>query len=288
MARRDFAGNAVKAQLGTQVSPTDVTVSLSIATGWPTGANGKFLCCFDRGGTEEKFWATSRSGLVLTLASSADRGAEGTAAATHAKDVYVEHVGGSTDLDEANSFINSPGLVGSITSSSPGDTAAAGAVGKWADVGHRHARETAINTPALFQLLNSGTLVVSNNALVTMPYNTEPVDTDGGHDNVTNNSRYTIPTGFAGTWIFRAGVSFPFNATGYRQIYFTKNGGGVYGSMSLPANGTVATDIQTQAMFPGLIVGDYIQVVVLQTSGGSLTLPASNAGQYYSGNWVRA
>lgn len=112
MARREFKGSAKAAALTAQISPTDVTATLTLSTGWPTGgANGKFAVVFDRDeATEEHAYASSRSGNVLTFASAADRGIDDTTAATHPAGATVEHGVFADDIDEPNAHINDTGL----------------------------------------------------------------------------------------------------------------------------------------------------------------------------------
>lgn len=147
VARRDFAGGAAATTLAADINATATIMTIASGTGWPTGANGEFYICIDRGKAgEEKCLVLSRSGTTLTLASAAKRGKDGTSAASHSAGVTVEHVGTAADLDEANAFIADPGDDGDISDSAPGDVADAGATGKWADAGHVHGREDAAGT----------------------------------------------------------------------------------------------------------------------------------------------
>lgn len=106
VARRDFAGAAAATTLGGDINSTDTSITIASASGWPTGSNGEFYICIDRGHAgEEKALVLSRSGTTLTLASSAKRGVDGTSAASHSAGVTVEHVLAAADLDEANAHI---------------------------------------------------------------------------------------------------------------------------------------------------------------------------------------
>ena len=49
-ARRDFVGGGAVTTVTGTVQATDLTVPLTVATGWPTGANGKFFAVIDPGG----------------------------------------------------------------------------------------------------------------------------------------------------------------------------------------------------------------------------------------------
>lgn len=104
-ARRDFAGGAVPTTITGSLLSTTLTIPIADATGWPSGTNGKFYVAIDYedGNTkQEKVLVTSRSGLSLTVASTADRGADGTSAQTHSSGARIIHCGTAADLEEAN------------------------------------------------------------------------------------------------------------------------------------------------------------------------------------------
>jgi hypothetical protein len=66
-------------------------------------------------------------------------------------------------------------------------------------------------------------LAVTANVTVSLPLNTENFDTDGFHDNSTNNSRITIPTGKGGKYL--VSIEFQNDLTcNYAFMYFSKNG----------------------------------------------------------------
>ena len=108
----------------------------------------------------------------------------------------------------------------------------------------------------------------SNNTLTTMTWDSENFDTDGFHDNATNNSRITIPAGKAGKYLFIAIINWNSNASGYREVRFTKNGTAqTYANISATPTGEAAT--VTTSIF-NLAEGDYVEAKVEQSSGGSL------------------
>ena len=63
-----------------------------------------------------------------------------------------------------------------------------------------------------------------------LAFNTERYDPDGFHDNVTNNSRLTVPAGCGGRYLIIGNVSWTPNATGARQVNVTLNGATVLAS----------------------------------------------------------
>jgi len=108
----------------------------------------------------------------------------------------------------------------------------------------------------------------ANNTLTTMTWDSETFDTDGFHDNVTNNSRITIPTGKGGKYLFTAIINWNNSASGYREARFTRNGTAQsYANIAATPTGEAGTVITT---ILNCSVGDYVDIRVEQSSGGSL------------------
>ena len=80
---------------------------------------------------------------------------------------------------------------------------------------------------------NVSTAVTANTEIL-VAFTTEEFDTNGFHDNSTNNSRLTIPAGYAGKYIVAAYCNNPNTPGSYQLLRLFKNGslyttGGVYG-----------------------------------------------------------
>ncbi|MEV6833469.1 hypothetical protein AB0N17_02890 [Streptomyces sp. NPDC051133] len=115
-----------------------------------------------------------------------------------------------------------------------------------------------------------GTQTTSQNVLTStwtpINLNTEQFDTYGGHDNTTNNSRYTAQV--AGYYAVCGVVCFATNSTGVRAARIHVNGAVVQGTSqmfpTLPSNTSgVATPLRTLY----LNVGDYVEVAGWNNSG---------------------
>ena len=103
VARRLFAGAAVQTTLVSPISASDLTITITADTGWPTGVSEFFVVIDPDQATEEKVLVT-RSGTTLTAASTAKRGVDGTAAASHSAGAVIYPCVTATDLDDANRF----------------------------------------------------------------------------------------------------------------------------------------------------------------------------------------
>lgn len=115
-ARRQFPGAASDTTIVAGISDSATSVSLTTASGWPTGTyTGGILVEFysvTTGATLEKVWAASLSGTTLTLHSDG-RGADGTSAIAHSSGVGIRPVAAARDADEANKAVNE--TIGKIT-----------------------------------------------------------------------------------------------------------------------------------------------------------------------------
>ena len=133
---------------------------------------------------------------------------------------------------------------------------------------------------------------IANDTYAIVTFDNEIIDTDGFHDNTTNNSRITIPTGKGGKYLVTAVVHYAAHATGYRKAFVTKNGavftgdsiadqrtGGFSGSGSEPTfNGIVELD-----------AGDYLMLNGWQNSGTTLNMVGfPSAFCYFSATYLGA
>lgn len=105
-----------------------------------------------------------------------------------------------------------------------------------------------------------------------LTFNTEDVDVASLHDNVTNNSRLTIPTSGDGYYLVSIKVDFASNATGQRYIGIKKNGT-TYRYLSIVRAVSAASDLMINGtIMLNLVATDYIEVCAYQDSGGALNV----------------
>jgi hypothetical protein len=117
---------------------------------------------------------------------------------------------------------------------------------------------------------------LTNNADTIITWDVETFDVGGYHDNVTNNSRITIPSGKAGYYQINAALSYAATGAGTRIIQIAKNG--VTFTYNLVVVGANASGYETPT-FSDVIygaVGDYFEVGGLQSSGGNLNVIGNN------------
>jgi len=138
---------------------------------------------------------------------------------------------------------------------------------------------TAVSTTPSFvgcSLYKSTDQSLANVTTTTITWDSEHYDTSSFHDNVTNNSRITIPSGKAGYYLLETTLNWNSNATGYREARFYKNGSTLlaYSPMQAATSGGVANTLNC---VKNLAVGDYIEVKGEQGSGGALSISGVNA-----------
>jgi len=114
----------------------------------------------------------------------------------------------------------------------------------------------------------TSTQSISNNTATLITWDSENFDTSAFHSTSSNTSRITIPTGKAGYYMFTTYGFFDSNALGNRRIDIRKNGSLI---RSWPSSSTTSTFTGLNlTCVLSLAVGDYIEVAVFQSSGGSL------------------
>jgi hypothetical protein len=111
---------------------------------------------------------------------------------------------------------------------------------------------------------------IANTTYTAIAFTTEDYDTDAIHDNSTNNTRLTVPSGKGGKWQITGPVTFA-NGTGYRIVRIYKNGVGLISLSSAPTvSGDNTTGVVSNVF--NLSAGDYLEVFVYQNSGGALNV----------------
>ncbi|MBA7587005.1 hypothetical protein ES708_29015 [subsurface metagenome] len=113
---------------------------------------------------------------------------------------------------------------------------------------------------------------IADATTVLIDFDVEDWDTDGCHDNVTNNDRLTCKT--AGKYLLTANIQFAANSTGTRGLYFYKYTDSEVWIASFTTP-TPAAPIPARCILLRLIdlaVDDYVFMKVYQDSGGSLNL----------------
>lgn len=124
----------------------------------------------------------------------------------------------------------------------------------------------------------STALAVVTSTITDVPFTASDVrDTDAYHDTSTNPNRMTVPTGLGGVYRLTAYIDWAANATGFRQMGYTINGGT---AVTRQAINTTLAGIPTQTGFTvevPLNAGDYITVWGFQNSGGNLNIADADA-----------
>ena len=110
---------------------------------------------------------------------------------------------------------------------------------------------------------------ISDSTPTYLALNSEEFDTDGMHDNSTDNSRVTITK--TGVYVVGFNVGFDSNASGGRAVFLYKNRTDILIAITFDAVATsgFGTALIGAGIF-ALAPGDYVEVQVYQTSGGDL------------------
>jgi hypothetical protein len=117
----------------------------------------------------------------------------------------------------------------------------------------------------------SGTQNINNGTETAATFDTEDYDTDAFHDNSSNTSRITIPSGKGGKYLFTGVYSFVDNTTGIRYLNLKVNG--TTSNYIMNGNATSSSAFFVTFSFVlSLVATDYVEMFVYQNSGGGLNL----------------
>jgi len=123
-------------------------------------------------------------------------------------------------------------------------------------------------------LYNTTGQSLTNNTLTAVTYNSEKFDTDSFHDNSTNTSRVTIPTGKAGKYLINFSTNGDGGYSGIWETFLYKNGSSIFGAVVVPSF-TSPYNYGANPILNGVFefaVGDYFEMYVRQTSGSSKSI----------------
>ena len=125
---------------------------------------------------------------------------------------------------------------------------------------------------------------LTNNTDTIITWNAERFDTDGFHDNSTNTSRMTIPSGKGGKYLV-LGSAYYATGSGYRELNVLKNGNLVnyfYGVIEQNYEFlTISTVVDCAA-------GDYLELRGYQNSGGALNFNGGAENSFFSVSYLGA
>jgi hypothetical protein len=128
----------------------------------------------------------------------------------------------------------------------------------------------------------NSTYSTTTGAGVIVPFDTERFDTNGYHDNSTNNSRLTVPSGKEGKYWISFAASWAANTNGDRAVSIRKNGSTYLCTANIRASTASSGTTAYAQTILDLAVGDYVEMDAFQGSNGNLDLIVSDQTTYIS------
>lgn len=123
---------------------------------------------------------------------------------------------------------------------------------------------------------------ITNGADVPVALTASTGDVGNMHDPAVNSTRLTIPSGGNGMYHFEGFVDWAANNIGRRLAKLRKNGTTDVWSGQITDPGAELWTSTVSGYVRGLVAGDYIELVVVQFSGGTLALN----GASFAANWI--
>lgn len=127
------------------------------------------------------------------------------------------------------------------------------------------------------RLTKSANQSISNSTATAISFNGEDYDTNSFHDNSTNNTRITIPSGQGGYYLVYGNCGWGINATGRREFSLRKNGGtpALADGGTGPTSGAYVSNIFSIVV--NLLAADYIELFAFQTTGGAFDVESTTS-----------
>lgn len=126
------------------------------------------------------------------------------------------------------------------------------------------------------RVTNTAAQTIVNNTRTALTFDTETVDVGGMHSTSSNTSRLTVPSGGQGLYVIGGACEFVANATGIRDIELRINGSVYFAGSQIASAGASATTLMNVTGVYPLVDGDYVELTVVQTSGGNLNTGTSH------------
>jgi hypothetical protein len=136
-------------------------------------------------------------------------------------------------------------------------------------------------------LYSTTTQSIANDTATAVLFDSEEWDTDAFHSTVTNTTRITIPSGKDGKYSIEAQITFAANATGNRQARIRKNNSIVLTGIQYASNPSFGFYATLSGVL-SLTAGDYLELFILQSSGGSLNSAGSQSDSRFSVTYLGA
>lgn len=186
--------------------------------------------------------------------------------------VKLDDLAAPTDITTLNASLTAHGLLIKLGG---GATNFLRADGTWA------APAGGGGTDISVRAFNSAAQSIPNAAWTTVTLNSETYDTNTMHDLVTNNSRLTCNT--AGKFMVVVAGQFATNSAGRRLCRILKNGAGSPPAAEFFPSSVASAGCAVILMdIMNLVVGDFIEFQVYQSSGGALDLGDGGGNLQYA------
>lgn len=137
--------------------------------------------------------------------------------------------------------------------------------------------------PPIFQGRQTVAQTLTTGVFAAITMDAEDVDSAGGHSTSSNTSRYIAQ--YAGWYILGGVAGIAANATGRRLTKWRVNGSAdVNGSgVFSPSTAASVVKVPLATIKVFLNVGDYVEAMVAQESGGNVNTAVSATDQSYAG-----
>lgn len=149
---------------------------------------------------------------------------------------------------------------------------------------------TYLLNPPIYYAIQNTAQNISTGSTTAITFDSEVYDTYAGHNNSTNNTRYTAQV--AGYYLMAGCIAYSANANGVRQAKLRLNGTDIKGSAVelFASNASNLTTVATSTVIQFMNVNDYVEVAGWQNAGATVATSVGNSDQLCSMTvqWIHA
>jgi hypothetical protein len=128
------------------------------------------------------------------------------------------------------------------------------------------------------RVIETSNQTIPTSTVTPITFDTETFDTDGYHDNVTNNHRLTVPSGLGGYYLIQAQVRWENGSGGgsYRRAWIRVNGSTIIAESIYPVTtGNFWYNVAPSTVYL-LAATDWVEVVVDHDAGADRLIEGSS------------
>lgn len=137
--------------------------------------------------------------------------------------------------------------------------------------------------PAMCRVTKASAQTINDNTVTALQFDTEAFDTDGMHDNVTNNTRITFQT--AGVYLVTACVTLNTGVDSFTRLTIRLGGTTNLSGAEIGGSGGDAPRLVPSLLYE-FTAGQYVEAMLTQDNTANTSRTTTSGETWFSALWV--